>query len=139
MFLARAGRVEEVLSKVSGVEGNQQLVPKMATTSRVPVLYRHILKAAREFPSKKRDRIIEEIKVEFHQNKVGCIDLDCGTGDEAAAIESKPFLCMQTLTDTDSISKQRKLAVDSLEQLEAYTKLDRRGPDWQVSLKGSCA
>ena len=64
--------MEEVLSKVSGVEGDQQVAPKMATTFRVPVLYRHILKAAREFPSKKRDRIIEEIKVEFHQNKVGC-------------------------------------------------------------------
>ena len=108
----------------------------MATTFRVPVLYRHILKAAREFPSKKRDRIIEEIKVEFHQNKVGCTGLDCNMG---YAIQSKPILCMQTLTDKDSISKQCKLAVDSLEQLEAYTKLDRRGPDWQVSLKGSCA
>lgn len=38
-------------------------------------LYRHILKAAKTFPSVKRNNIIEEIKHEFRANKVGVINL----------------------------------------------------------------
>lgn len=33
-------------------------------------LYRHILKAAKYFPSRKRDSIIREIKASFRDNKV---------------------------------------------------------------------
>ena len=36
----------------------------------VPLLYRHILRAAKRFPSVKREGIIQEIKTEFHANKV---------------------------------------------------------------------
>ena len=36
----------------------------------VPSLYRQILKAAKRFPSIKRDRIVQDIKTEFHENKV---------------------------------------------------------------------
>jgi hypothetical protein len=36
-------------------------------------LYRHILKAAKHFPSRKRDRIYEEIRREFRANAVRVI------------------------------------------------------------------
>lgn len=36
----------------------------------VPLLYRHILRAAKQFPSIKRDSIVKEIKIEFAANKV---------------------------------------------------------------------
>jgi hypothetical protein len=36
-------------------------------------LYRHILKAAQQFPSIKRPSIIQLVKTEFRENKVGCI------------------------------------------------------------------
>ena len=42
----------------------------MANTFKVPLLYRHILKAAKDFPSKKRAAIIQDIKVTFHEDKV---------------------------------------------------------------------
>lgn len=42
----------------------------------VPLLYRHILKAAKAFPSKKRNSVLEEIKNEFHANKVSIHMLD---------------------------------------------------------------
>lgn len=42
----------------------------MSAGFNVPRLYRHILKAAKEFPSKKRAGIIEDIKIEFRDNKV---------------------------------------------------------------------
>ncbi len=41
----------------------------------VPLLYRHILRAARRFPSVKREGIIQEIKTEFHANKVRQLQL----------------------------------------------------------------
>lgn len=34
-------------------------------------LYRHILKAAKQFPSIKKHSIIQQVKTEFRQNKVG--------------------------------------------------------------------
>ena len=36
----------------------------------IPLLYRHILRAAKQFPSIKRDSIVQEIKLEFAANKV---------------------------------------------------------------------
>ena len=36
----------------------------------LPQLYRHILHAARKFPSIKRDSLVQEIKAEFTANKV---------------------------------------------------------------------
>ena len=40
----------------------------------LPQLYRHILHAARKFPSIKRESLVQEIKAEFAANKV------CDTG-----------------------------------------------------------
>lgn len=48
------------------------------------------------------------------------------------------FAVPQLLTDKAMIQEKRKLAIDSLEQLQAYTKVDSNSQDWQVSLKGSC-
>lgn len=42
----------------------------MATSANVLQLYRDILKAAKRFPSIKRNKILEDIKTEFHANKV---------------------------------------------------------------------
>ena len=45
-------------------------VGPMASTAKIPSLYREILKAAKRFPSKKRDAILEDIKTTFHEDKV---------------------------------------------------------------------
>ena len=37
-------------------------------------VYRHILKAARRFPSIKRDRIVSDIKTEFREGQVTISD-----------------------------------------------------------------
>ena len=42
----------------------------MASQASVLQLYRDILKAAKRFPSIKRNLILEDIKTEFHANKV---------------------------------------------------------------------
>lgn len=39
----------------------------------MPLLYRHILKAASRFPSIKRDAIIQDIKLEFRANKASSV------------------------------------------------------------------
>lgn len=78
----------------------------------VPLLYRHILKAARNFPSIKKDSIIEEIKSEFHRNK--------------------------ELTDEAQIKEKMQVAVRGLEELELYTKLDKKAEEWTLHLRGMC-
>ena len=44
----------------------------------VQLLYRHILRAAKRFPSVKREGILREIKTEFHANKVLPMRACCG-------------------------------------------------------------
>eukprot|EP00241_Pyramimonas_parkeae_P008361 CAMPEP_0114260920 /NCGR_PEP_ID=MMETSP0058-20121206/20791_1 /TAXON_ID=36894 /ORGANISM="Pyramimonas parkeae, CCMP726" /LENGTH=90 /DNA_ID=CAMNT_0001376281 /DNA_START=163 /DNA_END=432 /DNA_ORIENTATION=+ len=70
----------------------------------VPKLYRHILKAAAQFPSSNRSSIIEEIKEEFRASRA--------------------------LTDQEEIKKRRALAVESLRKLEVYSTLNKEGHDW---------
>lgn len=43
---------------------------------------------------------------------------------------------MQALTDDKQIATKKNLAVEGLEQLQAYTGMDRTADSWQVSLKG---
>jgi len=50
----------------------------MAASAGVAQLYRDILKAAKRFPSIKRNQILEDIKTEFHANKV-CIAMPAST------------------------------------------------------------
>ena len=78
----------------------------------VPLLYRHILKAARSFPSIKKDSIIEEIKTEFRMNK--------------------------DLKDEAKIKEKMQVAVRGLEELELYTKLDKKSEEWTLHLRGMC-
>lgn len=78
----------------------------------VPILYRHILKAARRFPSIKRNAIIEEIRTEFRDNKA--------------------------LKDRAEIEEKLKIAVRGLEELEQYSQLDPKSKDWDLYLRGMC-
>jgi len=39
-------------------------------------LYRHILKAAKQFPSIKKHSIIQQVRTEFRENKVGASCMD---------------------------------------------------------------
>jgi len=71
---------------------------------------RAILKEAARFPSTKRAAIIEDIKFEFHKNKV--------------------------LTSAAEIKNQMRLANESLEQLKNYNNLS--GPESSLYLKGPC-
>ncbi|BDA43436.1 hypothetical protein COCOBI_04-4480 [Coccomyxa sp. Obi] len=77
----------------------------------LPLLYRHILRAAKQFPSIKRDSIVQEIKIEFSANK--------------------------NLSSAEEIQQKRALAVSSLRQLEEYVGISRDdSPQWEVFLKG---
>ncbi|KAA6423586.1 MAG: hypothetical protein FRX49_06646 [Trebouxia sp. A1-2] len=73
-------------------------------------LYRDILKAAKRFPSIKRNQILEDIKTEFHANKA--------------------------MSNKEEIAKARQVAISSLQQLRDYVGLGGSG-DGQVQLKGT--
>ena len=73
-------------------------------------LYRHILKAARTFPSRNRAGIIEDIKLEFRENRA--------------------------VTDAAALRAKIALANDGLDRMRAYTGLDSGSSAWDVSLKG---
>lgn len=83
-----------------------------ATQFTVPLLYRHILRAARFFPSIKKEGIIADIKTEFRENKV--------------------------LKDPVQIKEKMEIAVRGLQELEMYAKLDKKSKDWTVHLRGMC-
>ncbi|KAK9829362.1 hypothetical protein WJX72_005410 [[Myrmecia] bisecta] len=79
---------------------------------RVPLLYRQILRAAKQFPSIKRNQIVEDIRQEFQAHK--------------------------NLTDSGAIRLQRQLAVDGLRQLEDYVGVtQKKSNDWDLSLRGN--
>lgn len=84
----------------------------MTTPQEVLQLYRHIFRAAKRFPSIKRDKIVQDIRSEFRENKY--------------------------LSDVGDIEDKVKVAVRSLDQLVAYTKRDTKSTEWSVNLKGSC-
>ncbi|EFN57841.1 hypothetical protein CHLNCDRAFT_143287 [Chlorella variabilis] len=89
----------------------------------VLLLYRRILKAAKLFPSIKRDAIIGDIKREFREHKalLACL------------------ACVQALADPARVRHELGVALRSLEQLEGYAGLGHSGSsDLAVSLKGSC-
>lgn len=92
----------------------QDLLGVMAAVAEVnvPSLYRQILKAAKRFPSIKRDRIVQDIKTEFHENKA--------------------------LSDPEKVTAARKVAVSSLQQLQDYVGASSSGAESSVSLRGAC-
>lgn len=73
-------------------------------------LYRNVLKAAKRYPSVKRDQLVVGIKEEFRTNK--------------------------DLQDRDVLQKKIKVAEDGLEQLKMYTDLNRSSNEWSLNLKG---
>ena len=85
---------------------------QQVTQFTVPKLYRHILKAARRFPSIKRDAIVEDIKTEFRENK--------------------------GLSDPKEIKQKMEVAVRGLQELEVYTQLDKKAKEWTIHLRGMC-
>ncbi|GIL62319.1 hypothetical protein Vafri_16521 [Volvox africanus] len=109
-----------------------------STTSLVSI-YRQILKAAKYFPSRKRDNIIKEIKAEFHANKSagGSRLYNSMTQD----IISKPQTLIHTqgLADPDRIAQCRALAERGLSDLQAYVPASRNtlDGDIQITLKGA--
>eukprot|EP00217_Crustomastix_stigmatica_P014194 CAMPEP_0183789204 /NCGR_PEP_ID=MMETSP0803_2-20130417/278_1 /TAXON_ID=195967 /ORGANISM="Crustomastix stigmata, Strain CCMP3273" /LENGTH=148 /DNA_ID=CAMNT_0026033365 /DNA_START=12 /DNA_END=456 /DNA_ORIENTATION=+ len=76
----------------------------------VLTVYRHILKAAARYPSKNRSKIVAEIKAEYRVNA--------------------------KTTDAAKVAKQRELALQSLVQLQSYTRLDSNSSQWEVQLQG---
>ena len=71
-------------------------------------LYRNIIKAAKKFPSKKRDKIVEEIRFEFRKN----------------AKE----------TDAKKVDQYVSLAKKGLGQLSMYSNLSGTQGGWSVTL-----
>lgn len=72
-------------------------------------LYRNIIRHARVYPSKSRDRVLKEIRVEFRKN----------AGE----------------TDPKKAGQQRQLAMKGLQQLMMYTTMDRSSMDMSVTLE----
>ncbi len=85
----------------------------MSGREKVLALYRRIMRAAKSFPSVKRDRIIEDIRVEFRE----------GSG----------------LVDEAKIDERVRVAQRSLQELESYVGMSRGGSDSIThTLRGSC-
>lgn len=83
------------------------------STAKVLLLYRHILKAAKQFPSVKRQAILEDIRTQFRENRV--------------------------LSDPAKVQHEIGVALRSLETLEQYAGMSgSRSAELAVSLKGSC-
>lgn len=81
----------------------------MSTTSRTLTLYRNILKGAKRFPSIKRLKIVEEIRIGFRENK--------------------------NLVDEKILKKQLDIAYKGLEQLDVYNKLPKQSHSWEVNME----
>lgn len=76
-------------------------------------LYRHILRYAKHYPSRKRDAIIEDIKQTFHDNK--------------------------TLEDAQSVQDAIQRAKMGLSELRQWVpdNLQQSDGSWSVSLRGN--
>ena len=73
-------------------------------------LYRAVLRSALRFPSRNKLAIVDEIKQEFRAHK--------------------------TLTDDAEIAHRLNMARDGLDRLNAFSNMDKKSSNWQVSLKG---
>lgn len=85
---------------------------KVSSSSGVLSLYRRILKAAKQFPSIKRDGIINDIKLEFRENR--------------------------HIADSHEREEKIRIAQRSLEELESYVEMHPSKDTWTKTLKGSC-
>lgn len=84
----------------------------MPQSSSVRLLYRNILKAAKQFPSIKRDAIVQDIKMEFREAK--------------------------NIRDEHEIRKRVSVGLRSLDQLRAFAGLNKDSSEWEINLRGSC-
>ena len=73
-------------------------------------LYRQILKATKTFPSKNKSGLYKEIQLEFRENS--------------------------KLTKQEEVEKKRAIALDGLDRLRAFSRLDGKSSEWEVRLKG---
>ena len=73
-------------------------------------LYRQILKATKTFPSKNNNGLYKEIQLEFRENS--------------------------KLTKQEEVEKKRAIALDGLDRLRAFSRLDGKSSEWEVRLKG---
>lgn len=82
------------------------------TRKSVVSLYRNIVRSAKVFPSRNRNRILAEIRHDFRKNK----NLETG----------------------EKLSEALGIAVKGLSQLNMYSNLDpTKGADWAVTLDSS--
>ena len=72
-------------------------------------LYRNILRHAKRFPSIKRNKIVEEIKLSFRANR--------------------------SETNPDKIKEQLSVATKGLQQLQMYTSLPKTSSSWTINLE----
>ena len=86
----------------------------MASREQVLLLYRQILRAAKSFPSIKRNSVVVDIKAEFRDHRA--------------------------VTDVEAVRKHMAVGIRSLETLQSYSNMDSqsKSDDWSVYLKGSC-
>ncbi|KAF0691285.1 Aste57867_17463 [Aphanomyces stellatus] len=81
----------------------------MSSSPSVPQIYRRVLQLAKRFPSIKRDQLVQDIKDEFHENKV--------------------------LTDPVKIKQKINVAIKGIEQLNQYVALDPDAQSWTVEME----
>ncbi|ETW00162.1 hypothetical protein H310_07567 [Aphanomyces invadans] len=81
----------------------------MSASPTVPQIYRRVLQLAKKFPSIKRDQLVEDIKAEFHDNKV--------------------------LTDPVKIKEKVNIAIKGIQQLNQYVSLDPNAQHWSVDME----
>lgn len=97
-------------------------------------LYRDILKAAKRFPSIKRNQILADIKAEFHENKVSD---SCCTPQSAQYNLLHCCALVQAMQNETEVTKARQVAVSSLHQLHDYVGLGGSSKDSEVQLRGT--
>ena len=82
------------------------------STKSILTLYRQIIRSAKVFPSRNRQRILDGIRVDFKTNK--------------------------GLEEGEKRTEALNIAIKGLSQLNMYSKLDpTRGADWAVTLDSS--
>lgn len=84
----------------------------MTSPSQVLHLYRHTLRAAKQFPSIKKSAILNDIKVEFREGKL--------------------------VQDKAEIERRIAVGLRSLEQLRQFAGLNKNSSEVEIHLRGPC-
>lgn len=106
-------------------------------------LYRHILKAAKHFPSVKKHSLIREIKAEFRAHRVGPAAVSggnvCAGWTAMGRVPAWPYRVLlgvvQAEQDPERLAHQLKVAHRGLSDLQAYTRMSSDNPT--LTLKGA--